>query len=717
MDYMPGAEHYRSILHPDQFDLGPDERAAYKNSVHEPFETLMARWLPLNKALDEGRVPAALLKQAAFVSGGMPDMSKPSQVRHYGHLMDLINEGLDPTSPSDEHLNEFVKRANEGRVPNWNKTFYELNTPSSKAKDIEDIPQVASLRSLGEKHKILSRLAHVHRTNGAAPEWVQNGISRYALSLIGSGNSPIYDHIGKASDEDHSHTDGHMSNHPALGYVLDKYQDHFKDKPDQALLPATFLHRLVSPHHDKAMNGHGYSNDHQKEFWKDIANTMQKHGIHPDMAKSEYPASLPGRVLQATEEVRQKHGPVAALMAYHLHGVPALLGSDGSSALLKMETTVSILRKNSETFEKAPKVVHFQGKAVIPGMAQTNNKSFHLFGQNDTHYFGAAEGEGIVKLPKDKENTHFKIVKPPIDISDTKLDADAHGVNLFNTTPEQRALIHNADLSNWQVETPKHSKEASGDDRNFWVKAPNGKIAYVKQSVDDDNAGVNNEAIYHNLARDFFGLGNHVPLTAVFDHPANGRRYTIHEGVDGAEHFTKTPWYDDRRANPKFLKRHQKIMDSLNESGDLDKIALMDAIMGSSDRHQENYVFSKNGLHLIDNERLFHSPQYVRRSPLDHLPHYWDAYHREEDGINDELHPEAVKWALGLNSKELESQLRKYGASTPYSRQDNRDVPSDTASRLRSLQGLLRGWDGRVTRGKAFIAARTNTWDDDKERD
>ena len=121
---MPGEDQYNAILKPDNFDLTPEQRAVYKEHVQKPFEMLMGHWIPLNKALGQGRAPAALLDQAAFVSAGMPDMSNPSQVRNYGHLMDMVNEGMDIAAPSDEDINGFVKRANEGQKDIKRRTVF-----------------------------------------------------------------------------------------------------------------------------------------------------------------------------------------------------------------------------------------------------------------------------------------------------------------------------------------------------------------------------------------------------------------------------------------------------------------------------------------------------------------------------------------------------------------------------------------------------------------
>lgn len=718
---VPGPHHYQAVLNPDDHDLSPAQHEAYRSTVHEPFGQLMAHWLPLNKALRAGRVPLALVKQAAFASAAMPDMSQPAQVRHYGHLMDMVNEGMDPASPSDEHVGEFARRAMSPEFPRWNRAHYELNTPApGRVMDPNtDLPQVEGLRRMGDRQTLISRLSHAHRADASAKEWAAGGVGRFATALLGAGNAPVYDHQGKVTDREHQQTDGLMANHPALAHVLENYDEHFKDQPDQAMLPAVWLHRLVAPHHDRLTSGAGFGGEAPHAMLADLANSYRKHGVHADqLAKGEYPPSIHGRVLQAVEESRQKHGAVAALMGYHLHGVPALLAADNGAGLLKMEVTVELLRKSAEEVAaRQPKVVHFLGQAIVPGTARSSKGDYHILGEDDTHYLAMpAKGNDLVRLPKKKENTHFQVLAPLKRVSDKVLDADAHGVAAFNTSPDQRALIHSADVSKWEREAPKHARgkgAGARDGLTGWVKAAHGKSAFIKTSGYPVGAQVpsharndETEGIFHNVARDVFGLGQYVPTTAVFDHPATGQRHSIQEGVPYAEHVSD-----------KLTPRQKKIFQATADRGDLDKMALMDGIMGSRDRHKENYLLSRTGMHLIDNASMFSQGLHI-------MPHYWDSHYGPR-GLREPLHPEAVRWAQGLDADKLESHLRRYGvgkirlgmgkeALGPAQAGDRAgvvDLPKEAARRVRALQGLLHGTDGNVSRIKAYHS--TLNWDQD----
>lgn len=719
---MPGAQHYDACLHPHDYD---QDHEAITSTVHDPFDQFMANWLPLNRAIKDGRAPRALLNQAAFVSSVMPDMSNPTQLRHYGHLMDLTNEGLDPVTPSPDHVNEFIRRANGGEPPQWNRPYYEINSTSKINKSLGDLPQLEGFKNLTTTQGKISQLAHVHRTNGAAPDWAKNGINRFGLSLLGVGNTPVYDHYGKATDDDHQATDELMGGHPALAHILNSYPV-FQEDPDQALLPAVLLHRLVAPHHENMTETGKHAGASQKAFLSDLADVYQRNGIHSGIAKAETPV-IHGRALRALEETRQRHGTTAALLGYHLYAVPALLAADQGAALLKMEVIVELLKKNTnEVYHKDPKFVKFLGQTVVPGLARSPKGDYHILAESPTHYLGMpAQGEGIVQLPKKKEGTHYQIVSPFKSVSNNMLDADTHGVNAFNTTPEQRDLFHNADLTKWHRNKPKHAEGIGGGAlASSWVKSPKGnRPAIIKSDfLNSLRHEGEMEGLFHNMARDFFGLGRYVPTTAVFDHP-EGRRYSIQLSVPYAEH-AKNP-YDDKA----FSDKQRSTLSQLHRSGDLDKLALMDGLMGSTDRHGFNYLFSRNdGFHLIDNSRILDMGYH-------HMPHYWEKYHSPSgiavkndpgnSGLNAPLHPETVQWALNLDPDKFRDHLQQYGQKfvrNPFMVYDEnkelKPIPQSSAAvempkRLRALQELLHSTRGNVSRVKAYQSTLHNALQDD----
>jgi hypothetical protein len=89
------------------------------------------------------------------------------------------------------------------------------------------------------------------------------------------------------------------------------------------------------------------------------------------------------------------------------------------------------------------------------------------------------------------------------------------------------------------------------------------------------------EALYHNLAHQFFGLGQYVPTTALGEAPGTRAAALGPGGVPGAEHVETTPIESLLREGGFWEPRapHQReAITKLGDSGELDKLALMNVI-------------------------------------------------------------------------------------------------------------------------------------------
>ena len=123
-----------------------------------------------------------------------------------------------------------------------------------------------------------------------------------------------------------------------------------------------------------------------------------------------------------------------------------------------------------------------------------------------------------------------------------------------------------------------------------------------------------------------------------------------------------------------------EVLRRLGDGGVLDKLYMMDSIMGQSDRHSANYVFTPgkdSELHLIDNGNLFGvtSPNHV-----DYIRHYGNLAGLTEDQMP--IHHEAIKWVLGLDPNKLHQSLHEHLVSD--SRID------ETVKKLLRLQHVLK---------------------------
>lgn len=246
------------------------------------------------------------------------------------------------------------------------------------------------------------------------------------------------------------------------------------------------------------------------------------------------------------------------------------------------------------------------------------------------------------------------------------VDAAKHGWAEHNG-PSQQNLIHGLKL---HESKPIQSNGRQG--AAFATSDSHPHTAVVKNSLDHEHRSerghnVNNfnsarrEVMFHNLARDYFGLGQHVPTTGGFT--KNGSDWSAMHKIEDASHPRAL---HDSENNLTFDNpNHGKILKRLNNQGTLDKMAIMDNIMGHHDRHDGNYMMDDKGdnMHLVDNGTSFdydnldaHPIPFYRNLASDpKLP-------REPgDHDNTHIHPEAKKWLQDLSPDKAREMLATQG--------------------------------------------------------
>jgi hypothetical protein len=154
------------------------------------------------------------------------------------------------------------------------------------------------------------------------------------------------------------------------------------------------------------------------------------------------------------------------------------------------------------------------------------------------------------------------------------------------------------------------------------------------------------EVLFHDLAHQFFGLGKHVPTTAGFTDDFGRDLSGQKEAVDSNRIWLGAK--QDKIQHP----NHERVIKNLNNSGQLDKMTMMDHIMGHHDRHHNNYHVDDKGdnLHLIDNGTAFdygnldaHEIPGYRRVHQEQKLHGKDGHDSSKA-----FHPAAVKWLQQL---------------------------------------------------------------------
>lgn len=244
------------------------------------------------------------------------------------------------------------------------------------------------------------------------------------------------------------------------------------------------------------------------------------------------------------------------------------------------------------------------------------------------------------------------------------VDGHLHGAAHLKLHDEQHAMIHGLDVS--------HNNRAGsiarpGVSSSRRVKLPTGEHGIVKDALTGSESpthapsSAHAETIYHNAAKHFFGMGQYVPTTSYFQDPQYGAPGSVMKAIPNAEHVNRT------------RPDHQAILAAHGDSGELDKMALMDSIMGNSDRHGGNYMMDGKQIHLIDHgHALDYSDKDLTKRSENYYPvsqpSYLQDYHRNKTGSHEQkdhhgikLHPDAANWVMGFSPQNLTSFMRSQG--------------------------------------------------------
>ena len=248
------------------------------------------------------------------------------------------------------------------------------------------------------------------------------------------------------------------------------------------------------------------------------------------------------------------------------------------------------------------------------------------------------------------------------------LRIDPHHSWNINMNEKQRGLIRGLYMD---TAKPYHGDEHN-DPRNEiqQLKNDNGDRVLIKhptEYIGDHDPAVSSAAFY-KIANDYFGMGDHVPVTNHFRHSsvnAEGRDLQAMQFVEGAH----TP-YDAEWKNT---------MKTSRESGSGHKLALMSMIMDSdNDRHYGNMLGKNGKIVLIDNDDSFRYNGSTSAYPT-YYHDFQDADGEVEQGIGkDIMHIDAVKWLSELDPRALVKHILRAGI--------NKEKIPEAVARLHRLQ-------------------------------
>ncbi len=367
----------------------------------------------------------------------------------------------------------------------------------------------------------------------------------------------------------------------------------------------------------------------------------------------------------------------------------------------KFERLDIALRKAAMEMQKPtpelPPAMEFGGRSVKPGLAQPSGGDLALLDATPDHLIGVPVDKvtgwhpgDLIKLPRVGEGEKFTVKRFPARLDERPVvDSALHGTKL-NRHPFQHQLIEGLKLDKpgrREVER-RHGKGSTvggpmNDAHSFWYNQGN-KHMYVKGFHASEETGGfhqhHKEMLFHNLAHEFFGLGDHVPATAHFLHPQTGESRLAVEKVDG-HHIGTRPGPTTGMKIPMNPQDREQIQ-KLGDDGTLDKLAMMDMITGNSDRHDLNWLMGRDGKpKLIDHGHAFNGPL---------EPHYWEMYHNMQteaggkgrkglmDWVNRPLHENAKSWLQSLRPEKLQQLLQEHNAPA--------NISADTMDRLKHVQ-------------------------------
>jgi hypothetical protein len=509
--------------------------------------------------------------------------------------------------------------------------------------------------------------------------------SRYALGMMGAGNQIVPDThfvrylfgLDKRKDSQsikhlkellwnplnsqtlegldryfakHHDSVEHMVSHPKWGSTFENRED--------AVFPAFWKTWMGIVPHEKSRGltsgGFNELTDH-KPFWEAVAPHLQKSEEH----------DLPMRTAIQHADWAQQYGAMAAQQLYFRYLLPQLLDAGLKRKVNELVQKFDNLGVELRALEKAEPqegrpTVRFQDKDIGPGAARVNGDDYQLLSASPSefigiprekaHTLGNHKPEDLVRIPRNHQN--LNVYSYPEDLTEKNVvDVEKHGVGEYNHHPETKALVHGLDFGGPQQPLNDPSTYVKG---KFWTKNAEGKRVLMKPSPEGARGftEARREGLYHNLAKDFFGMGQYLPRVGVVRHPQTGQEFAAIEEAPGT-HYN---WA--RSGDP---ERH-KHLKALGDSGELDKMALMNMITGNSDRHNYNWLMPEDGkLKLIDHGLAFDYPSGSK-------PSYMSWYHGtngddfgDDEDVGKLLHPAAKEWAMGLKPEELDQQMRRHG--------------------------------------------------------
>lgn len=657
--------------------------------VHDFHDRAMQNWVKVHALAKEGKVPGPVVMHATLFSQLSPNTPTQIQELMYSSLVDTMSEaGIDATSPEFAKLKQnWVDRDQPQTLPKHSRSYFEnmpgiriktgLSTTGRQKGDISSFMLAnnkfanmaqyhtlhQSLVDLLSRHKADARSAaaelmqHKHKAglwNAKRARYLKEGkldpgpytegpdvpglapkTARYTLGMLGLGNSVV--------------ADTHFTRYL---FGLEKTKDtgsinYLKQtlwNPKSNVLDG--IDRYYFKHHDAVKHL--------------LTHPRYKHVFADDPEQSIFPAFWRNWISIVPHEKARgmKTGGLNEETDHrpYWEAIDPFLTKAMPAEGLSISDLTKSEHADTETAYATAKL-HRQWQ-----MQHGDMNAFMLYCRYLLPKL-MPESDSVSTLVK-AQNMLLELRKSN---SESKvLDRVRDGVNGAADEPEQQQLLQGLDLAD-------HDPYKAG-----WVKSHHGPV-YVKTDWATKSwNGPVKEAAFFSVGKSW-GLQRMLQPAAAFHYPGQDMTGAAILGCDGDVFDEKNP-------------DHVQAQAQARAKGDLDKLLILDTVMGNNDRHHGNILITKSGqLKAIDHSEL---------DGIDLMQKPWREPVYMVGGDHDwrmsKPHPDTESWISSLDPVKLKNTLLSAGAQSEFI--------GEAMRRLRAVQDHVKTHPQQTRLGSLWMA-------------
>jgi len=452
------------------------------------------------------------------------------------------------------------------------------------------------------------------------------------------------------------------------------------EKIGGTVVPANDIFRIVHDYFGHAKEGNGFGPNGKERAWQ-----MHKQMYSPEAQKA------------LTSETRGQnswvnfgpHGesnranPAQTVYADQKAGLMPDWVVNGENQLQRSEDLAKVkIDHGNMGAPKRIKLGEGANKGRIVDVANERTNSFDIEPKtNDLpikgiNTVGKLTDVSGAQWNKDRKHTVVNEEMPPENGHHIFESKDTHP--FMPHSAKQKKLIHGVDINKIQHNRTGWTSvwALSGVTKNAAGVPSIVKGRMPENIVKDEGMGpeyeklttAQREGLYHNLGN-MMGLGKYIPTTSVVYDKVDrnrqgsaGNHYSVMEKIPGAKH------YDGG-------EKHKAILDKTKAKGDIDKLAIMNMLLGNTDRHGGNWMVNPKQLWMIDHGLTFDWHGQSGRSLI--TPNYFkEAYRDEQNDSTGEdedydhipAHPEAIKWLKELKPQDFKNFFKTHKVGPEFSR-------------------------------------------------